>query len=83
MKTLGKWLIILCCVAWAAKNPAVVSGDIHQLMSAGVSVVGSLANAAGSAVSGVTNGVSGGSTPSAPEPAPVPAVPSPAATPGH
>lgn len=71
MKTLIKWVIILCVLMWAAKNPAAVSADIASLMGAGQSVVSSLASAVGSGISGVSSGLTGGSgqAPAAPAPA--------------
>ena len=56
MKTLIKWVAILCVLAWAAKNPAVVGADVHALFGAGQSLVNSVANAVGGAVSGAANG---------------------------
>ena len=70
MKTLIKWVIILCVLMWAAKNPAAVSADIASLMGAGQSVVSSLASAVGNGISGVSSGLTGSSqAPAAPAPA--------------
>lgn len=71
MKTLIKWLVIICALSWGAHNPAAVSTDIGALMGAGQSVVSSLASAVGSGISGVSSGLTGGtSAPAAPVPAP-------------
>lgn len=75
MKTLIRWLVIICCLSWAAHNPAAVSSDIGSLMGAGQSVVSSLASAVGSGISGVSSGLTGGT--SAPA---APATPAPAAS---
>jgi hypothetical protein len=56
MKTAIKWVAILCVLAWAAKNPAVVGADVHSLFNAGQSLVNSVANAVGGAVSGAAGG---------------------------
>ena len=56
MKTLIKWVAILCVLAWAVKNPAQVGADVHALFGAGQSLVNSVANAVGGAVAGTTNG---------------------------
>lgn len=70
MKTLAKWLVIICGISWAAHNPAAVSADIGALMGAGQSLVSSAANAVGSGISGVSSGITGGAsaptTPAAP-----------------
>jgi hypothetical protein len=73
MKTLIKWLIVLCAIGWAGKNPGAVSADIHSLMGVGESLVSAVGNAVGSAASGVSSGTS------TPAPA-APAAPAPA---GH
>jgi hypothetical protein len=75
MKTLIKWVAIVCIIGWAAHNPGPVQQDVQGVMSAGMSVANSLGNAAGSALSGVSSGITGSN--------PAPAVPAPAATPGH
>jgi hypothetical protein len=54
-----KWFVIVCCISWAAHNPAAVSSDVHALLGAGQSLVSSVANAAGGAVAGVGNAVGG------------------------
>jgi hypothetical protein len=56
MKTLIKWVAILCVLAWAVKNPAQVGADVHALFGAGQSLVNSVANAVGGAVSGAASG---------------------------
>jgi hypothetical protein len=66
MKTLIKWLVVICAVSWAAHNPAAVASDVHALMGAGQSLISSVANAGGNALSGVSGGV-------APAPAATPA----------
>jgi hypothetical protein len=60
MKTLIKWLVVVCGISWAAHNPAQVNADINALMGAGQSLISSVANAGGSALSGVTGGMGGG-----------------------
>jgi hypothetical protein len=72
MKTLGKWLIVLCAIGWAGHNPGQVSTDIHSLMGVGEQLVSAVGNAVGSAASGVGSGTA----PAAPaSPAPAPAAP--------
>ena len=68
MKTLGKWLLIICAIGWAAQNPAAVSADIGSLMGAGRVLVNSVAGAVGSGISGVSSGISsgGGQAPAVP-----------------
>lgn len=79
MKTLIKWVIVLCAIGWAGHNPAAVRADIQSLMSVGEQLVSAVGNAVGSAASGV----SGGTAPAAPAPAPlIPAAPAPA-VPAH
>ena len=56
MKTLIKWVAILCILSWAVKNPAQVGADVHALFGAGQSLVNSVANAVGGAVAGTANG---------------------------
>jgi hypothetical protein len=73
--TLIKWLVGICVVSWAAKNPGPVGADIHTAMGAGVSVVNSVMSSAGSAISGVSGGLAGGTQ--------APAVPAVPATGGH
>ena len=56
MKTLIKWVAILCILSWAVKNPGQVGADVHALFGAGQSLVNSVANAVGGAVSGTAKG---------------------------
>lgn len=72
MKTLGKWIIILCAIGWAGHNPGQVSADIHSLMGVGEQLVSAVGNAVGSAASGVSSGTA----PAPPAPVPAPAAPS-------
>jgi type 1 glutamine amidotransferase len=76
VKTLVKWLAILCFVGWAGHNPGQVSADMGRVMTAGQSLISSGMNAAGSAFSGVTSG--SGITPAAPT---QPAAPAPTTAP--
>lgn len=75
MKTVGRWILILCIIGWAGQNPAAVQAGAGQVMTLGRSVVSSVMAGVGSAVSGAT----GGTAPAAPAPAPlIPAAPAPA-----
>lgn len=55
-QSLVKWLVIICVVGWAAHNPAEVGTDVHTIIGAGQSLVGSMASGLGSAASGVSTG---------------------------
>lgn len=74
MKTVGKWILILCIIGWGGQNPAAVQAGAGQVMTLGRSLVSSVMAGVGSAVSGATGGTSA--------PVPAPAAPAPAA-PAH